>query len=313
MDIFKAYFHALYIIVNPLARYLIFIIIVVVLMGVYVIAITFHGKAVIRDVSMDNEQTEVLVNDMDTNDDVIDGVKQYGFTHVLLRYEFWLLYIVTIVTQGIGVTYISNVSQIIESSRSTSINDNKSKTISDSLVTLISFGNFLGRIISGYLSDKYNYKYPRIYFIFYSSLFMCLSNLYLFMVSYFYYDVNIYWTYFVGSFMIGLSYGWMIAMNIATIADIFGTKYLSGNYALLDSAAIVGSIIFNNIVFAKLYTNEKNNENNINNYCYGNGCFKWQFFIYFCCGVCGTIIWTILWLSMKYNKRNKISHNKLDS
>ena len=266
-------------------------------LSVWIIAITFHGDIIVSDKTKDNK-IKVQIRDHDESSQLSILSEQIGFPHILFTMEFWFLYIIAIIITGVGLSYINNISQIIESSGSTATNDNKSKSVSDSLVTLSAFGNFLGRIAAGYISDKYSPKYPRIFFLFYAGLFMTLSNGYLFIVSYWFYDINRIWTYFIGSLMIGFSFGWMITLNISAVADLWGREYLSGNYALVDSAPIVGSIIFSTLIFSKLYLHESDTEN-VSGYCYGNGCFKWQFLIGSASGCLAIIVWAILWYKIR--------------
>merc|ERR1712154_494763 len=82
-----------------------------------------------------------------------------------------------------------------------------------------------------------------------------------------------------GAFIIGMSYGWIFSVVLSSVSDLWGTKYLSGNYAIYDSCTAFGQMIFSNGIFVSLYEHQGKIVENDGTKCYGNKCFQYAFLI----------------------------------
>ena len=233
---------------------------------------------------VDNQTEEKIENpliqnaDYDQNNDnkVEEIVEDIGLPAIFKTIDFWLLYLPFIIIAGSGLILIANAAQIIESAESSKNNDDTNDGVTTSLVTIISCGSFLGRIIAGTLSDKYIDKYHRVFWNIFSALGMCFSTFYIFMIG-FLFDGNSDLTVSLllfGAFITGMSYGWIFSVTLASVCDLWGTKYLSGNYGVFDTCGAIGQLIFSNGVFATFYQYQGRNKENDGNKCYGNKCFQ---------------------------------------
>eukprot|EP01083_Nonionella_stella_P052824 140002_1 len=235
------------------------------------------------------------------SNDMEKRVQDVGMPQIFCTIEFWLLYLPFIIICGVGLVFIENVGQIIESASSTATSHVTNETMATSLVSIISVGNFIGRIVVGYLSDYYRYKFDRVFWMMWSCIGMCVCTLSI---------------YFMGTSMavfcvvalcIGISYGWIFVVTIATCTEFWGTRYLSGNYAALDSAAVFGQLLFSNLVFATLYEKEARHKpiGGDNTKCYGDSCYKYTFLICSASCVIALIMSACLWIIV-LNKRKRI-------
>ena len=239
------------------------------------------------------QHDERLVPNNESNEEYNVGMPQ-----IFATIEFWLLLLPFILICGSGLAFISNIAQIIESASSTSMIDDKNDTISTSLVTIISIGNFFGRIIVGYLSDHFQHRFHRIFWMIPSCVGMCISTLFVYFIG-----TSPIFLFFVAALFIGIWYGWIVSTVIASCSDLWGTRYLSGNYAALDTAPAIGQVIFSNLIFTNLYDSEHRPIDGDVTKCYGDECYRFTFLICAGASLIAFFMSLCLWIIVKKRER----------
>ena len=161
----------------------------------------------------------------------------------------------------------------------------------------------MGRIVVGWASDHYRHKYHRVFWMMLSCIGMFFTHLFIFFI-----ETNV-TLFFIAAICLGFSYGWIFSVVISSCSDLWGTKYLSGNYAALDSAPAIGQILYSNLIFANLYESQHKAINGDDTKCYGSGCYKWTFLI--CAGSCiiAFLMTLTLWIIVKKKKKNESDLN----
>ena len=113
------------------------------------------------------------------------------------------------------------------------------------LVTLFSGGNFLGRMVSGALSDHLARRLPRPAWLALSLVLMAVAQLVLALGS----------TTFlhVGVFVVGVAFGSGFSMVTTLTVDCFGVRHFATNCGAVDLAPSLGSYIWASRVAGGLY------------------------------------------------------------
>ena len=227
-------------------------------------------------------------NDIDINNNPKD-CSDVGMPQVLCYVEFWLLYGIFFIVTGCGLMWINNVSQIVESASETSDDDdNANDTVATALVSVTSIGNFTGRLFAGILSDRFRNRVCRVFWAQISCLGMCLTYTYLYFIG-----TTLYLFYF-GAFAVGVSFGLIFTTTIASCCDLWGSKYLSGNYSTIDSAPCFASLTFATFIFGHFY-DKKGEDEGDGNKCWGHKCYQQSFLICIAASAVGLILSHILY------------------
>ncbi|KAK2663922.1 hypothetical protein Ddye_002496 [Dipteronia dyeriana] len=156
-------------------------------------------------------------NDHDSTSDG-DLQKDMTLQQAICTINFWLLFIAMICGLGTGMAAIDNISQVGGSLGYTTIEIN-------SLVALLCIWNFLGRFISGYVSDIFmrSRGLARPLFIAITQAALSVGNIVI--ASGF--PKNLY----VGTILVGACYGSQWPLLTTIISEIFGVTHL-GSYIL---------------------------------------------------------------------------------
>ncbi|GLT46388.1 hypothetical protein SLA2020_201440 [Shorea laevis] len=178
-------------------------------------------------------------------------------------WNFWLIFVATVCGMGSGLATINNISQIGESLSYTTIAVN-------SLVSLWSIWNFLGRFSAGYVSDALLHKrgWPRPIFMAITLGIMSIGHL--IVASGF--PGNLY----IGSVLVGICYGSQWSLMPIISSEIFGVRHFGTIFNTIAIASPVGSYIFSVRVIGYFYDKEASGEDNS---CYGTRCFMISFLI----------------------------------
>ena len=88
----------------------------------------------------------------------------------------------------------------------------------------------------------------------------------------------------IGGFFIGIAFGWHASTMVVLFKNLWGLKYLAGNYALFDSPNAFGGLIMSTWIFASIYEHFAEEEEGDIQYfkgtkCYGADCYKWTFLV----------------------------------
>jgi MFS family permease len=156
-----------------------------------------------------------------------------------------MLILFTATTFGVGgtLTAIDNLGQIGNSLGYPS----KSTT---TFVSLVSIWNYLGRVVSGYVSEIFltKYKIPRPYMLTFVMLLSCIGHVLI--------AIGVPNSLYFASVIIGFCFGAQWPLVFAIISEIFGLKYYSTLYNFGAVASPVGSYILNVKVTGYLYDKE---------------------------------------------------------
>lgn len=177
--------------------------------------------------------------------------------------DFWLLFMAMVCGLGSGLATINNISQIGESLGYTTVEIN-------TLVSLLSIWNFLGRFGAGYISDVLLYKrgFTRPFLMAFTLLIMAAGHIII--ASGF--SGNLY----VGSVLVGVCYGCLWSLMPTITSEIFGVGHMGTIFNTIAIGSPVGSYILSVRVIGYIYDKEATGEDNS---CYGTHCFMLSFFI----------------------------------
>ncbi|XVF09172.1 hypothetical protein REPUB_Repub07fG0068700 [Reevesia pubescens] len=177
--------------------------------------------------------------------------------------NFWILFFAMACGMGSGLATVNNLGQIGESLGYSSFETN-------TLVSLWSIWNFLGRFGAGYVSDHFlhvkGWARP---------LFMVLT-LATMSVGHAVISSGLPGALYAGSILVGVCYGsqWSLMPTIAS--EIFGVRHMGTIFNAITIASPVGSYIFSVRVVGYIYDMEASGEGNS---CNGSYCFMLSFLI----------------------------------
>lgn len=177
--------------------------------------------------------------------------------------NFWLLFIAMVCGMGSGLATINNVSQIAESLGYTTVEKN-------TLVSLWSIWNFLGRFGAGYVSDILLHTKGWARPLLMAITLATMTAGHLIIASGF--PGNLY----VGSVVVGICYGSQWSLMPIITSEIFGVGHMGTIFNTIAIASPVGSYILSVRVIGYIYDREASR---IGNYCFGAHCFMLSFLI----------------------------------
>ncbi|KAL8159859.1 hypothetical protein V2J09_001396 [Rumex salicifolius] len=170
-----------------------------------------------------------------------------GDDHTILQalfsFDMIILFIVTICGMGGNLTAIDNLGQIGSSL------GYPAKSIT-TFVSLVSIWNYLGRVVSGFVSEYLltNYRLPRPVMVTFVTLLSCVGHL---LIAF-----GVTKGLYVSSVIIGFCYGAYWPLSMAIISEIFGLKYYSTLFNFGPLASPLGVYILNVRVTGSLYDKE---------------------------------------------------------
>ncbi|KAM1789083.1 hypothetical protein ACFX11_039277 [Malus domestica] len=178
--------------------------------------------------------------------------------------DFWLLFIAMVCGMGSGLATINNMSQIGQSLGYTTVEIN-------SLVSLWSIWNFLGRFGGGFISDYllHNKGWARPLLM--AATLATMAAGHIVIASGF--SRNLY----VGSILVGICYGSQWSLMPTITSEIFGIRHMGTIFNTIAVASPVGSYIFSVRVIGFIYDKEASGGNDDS--CSGTRCFMLSFFI----------------------------------
>ncbi|KAJ0611374.1 putative MFS transporter superfamily [Helianthus annuus] len=248
-----------------------------------------HGKRVCDESSMEKENGGV-VNEHGVKDEglFVCEDEEMEAKVMIKRLNFWLYFFVYMFGATVGMVYLNNLGQIVESRGS-------SKT--SSLVSLASSFGFFGRIfpcLLDYHISRVKYKVSRPALIalmmvpMTASFFLLLNNNSLCL--------------YISTATIGICTGAITSISVSTTAELFGTKNFGVNHNIVVSNIPIGSLLFGNMA-ALLYRKEA--LANDNEKCMGIKCYQTSFIIWGTLCFIGTFLAIIL--HSRYKKSSLIA------
>ncbi|CAL9095598.1 unnamed protein product [Musa textilis] len=208
----------------------------------------------------------------------------FELEEALVKADFWLLFVAFFIGAGSGVTVLNNLAQI---GAAAGIDD---PTI---LLCLFSFGNFLGRLGGGAVSEYFvrTRMLPR-------PIWMACTQM-IMIIAYLFYALGLSSTLNASTAMLGICYGVQTSIMVPTVSELFGLKHFGTffNFMLLGNP--LGAFLFSGLLAGYLYDKEAAEQqpgflHHSNTSCFGPSCFRLTFFIL--AGVCslGTLLTIIL-------------------
>lgn len=194
---------------------------------------------------------------------VLDEDKSLNILQAMRKVDFWLLFLAMICGMGSGISTINNMRQIGESLRYSSIEIN-------SLLSLWSIWNFIGRFGAGYVSDLllHSKGWPRPLLM--AATLGTMTVGHLIIASGF--QGNLY----PGSIIVGVCYGSQWSLMPTITSELFGVKHMGTIYNTISIASPMGSYIFSVRLIGYIYDQTITGEGNT---CYGPHCFRLSFVI----------------------------------
>uniref|UniRef100_A0A7S3PJP0 Major facilitator superfamily (MFS) profile domain-containing protein n=2 Tax=Aplanochytrium stocchinoi TaxID=215587 RepID=A0A7S3PJP0_9STRA len=181
---------------------------------------------------------------------------------------FYLLFLSLFCGTGVGLMVINNISQINKA-----IGGKSSFKIT--LVSLMNVGNSYGRMIAGYLSEKYKGYISRPVWLMYALTSMCGSQCILALSQ----QEGSVPVLLVGTILMGTSYGAFWALGPTLCAELFGTTHYGKNYALLNLAPALGGYVVSVCIAGYLYDFYGEVDEDGSTTCIGKNCFESTFLI----------------------------------
>ncbi|CAI5958954.1 unnamed protein product, partial [Closterium sp. NIES-64] len=164
--------------------------------------------------------------------------EDHSFGQALSTVEFWLLYGGLVCGFGAGLTAITNLAQIGEA---------QGYGNAQVLTSLVSIWQFLGRLASGSLSEHFvrAHGMPRPMALAAIQLLMAVGHLAFALAP----PGGVY----LGSLLIGFTYGGLCSVMPVIAAELFGRRCLGLLYNSLLAAAPLGSYLFSGVLAGYLY------------------------------------------------------------
>ncbi|XP_016469232.2 protein NUCLEAR FUSION DEFECTIVE 4-like [Nicotiana tabacum] len=231
-----------------------------------------------------------------------DRGEDYTILQTLFSIDMLILFFATICGVGGTLTAIDNLGQI-----GTSLG--YPKTSISTFVSLVSIWNYLGRVVSGFLSEHFlsKYKFPRPLMLTITLIISCLGHL---LIAF---DVR--GGLYIASIVIGFCFGAQWPLLYAIISELFGLKYYSTLYNFGSVASPIGAYVLNVRVAGHLYDKEAEKQMKAlgrsrkigeDLECIGAECFKLAFIIITAVTILGALVSIILVLRTRNFYKNDI-------
>ena len=218
------------------------------------------------------ETNSLIINALDdTNEDIASDIHDIstdvGMPDIFKYWQFYALFYIKGAVSGAIVTFMDNSPQIIEAASSTSIDDIENSDISTALLAIISFGNFSGRLISGFVADHFAASFHSSFWLIGAPLLMTIT-----LTAIFFSGTNLL-ALQIGGLFVGIAAGWVSTLFVVSVVDLWGKTYLSGNFAIFDLSQAIGGYVFSATIFASFYDHFANEEETDIQYYKGTKCY----------------------------------------
>ncbi|CAL1368013.1 unnamed protein product [Linum trigynum] len=198
-------------------------------------------------------------------DDLDDHV-EVNLAQALLRLDFWLLFLAAFCGLGSGVATINNISQVGESLDYAVVERT-------TLVSLWSIWNFLGRFGAGFVSDTLLYRggWARPALMAVTLATMAVGHVVI--------ASGLPACLYVGSVLVGVSYGSQWSLMPTICAEIFGVAHLGTIFNTVAVASPLGSYVFSVRIIGYVYDEVAREKGGGGGDCFGSRCFMASFLI----------------------------------
>eukprot|EP00928_Gymnodinium_smaydae_P085014 TRINITY_DN68311_c0_g1_i1.p1 TRINITY_DN68311_c0_g1~~TRINITY_DN68311_c0_g1_i1.p1 ORF type:complete len:518 (+),score=23.85 TRINITY_DN68311_c0_g1_i1:213-1556(+) len=205
---------------------------------------------------------------------------------MLRTLDFYLIFFVMFVTQGVGIMFSNNLAQIDKALSMDGAAD------SGLLVAVFSVANTSGRILYGYGSEAIRGKVNRPWFLGMSCLLIttCMVLMH-FGQS----------TLVLVSALMGVSLGGTFALQAVIIEEVFGPTDLPLKYSCCFVAACIGSMVFSDFLVGRVYDAAAAAQGR--SICLGGACFAVTTYV---CAIAGFVAF-VCSITFSYRSRNAYS------
>ncbi|KAL5364165.1 major facilitator superfamily domain-containing protein [Aspergillus floccosus] len=234
-----------------------------------------------------------------------------GFA-MLPTVEFWQLFLTMALLSGIGLMTINNIGNTAKALWNHYDDSASDKFIQQRQVmhvSILSFGNFIGRLSSGIGSDVLVKKLDmsRFWCLFISSVVFTVTQLAGAAIS------NPHQLVVVSGFT-GVAYGFLFGVFPSLVAHTFGIGGLSQNWGAMTLAPVLSGNVFN-LLYGSIYDRHSVVGPDGDRDCPdGLGCYQSAYYTTFFSGVAGILVclWSIMREKRVHNSvRKKIEHDRL--
>lgn len=208
--------------------------------------------------------------------------EDFSFREAMVKADFWLLWTAYFLGVGSGVTVLNNLAQI-----GASLGVDNTNT----LLSLFSFCNFLGRLGGGAVSEYFVRlnSIPRTFWTMVTQVIMVLT--------YLLYASALDGTLYIATALLGTCYGVQIAIMISTSSELFGLKNFGIIFNFMQLGNPLGALLFSGMLAGYIYDTEEARQGGTT--CMGPACFRFTFLVLACvCGL-GTILSLILTIRIR--------------
>ncbi|KAJ5702140.1 hypothetical protein N7488_009688 [Penicillium malachiteum] len=227
----------------------------------------------------------------------------------MLKYaEFWQLFLTMALLSGIGLMTINNIGNSTKALWLYYDDSATPKFIQQRQVmhvSILSFGNFLGRLFSGIGSDVLVKKLnmSRFWCLFISAAVFTITQLAGASIS----NPN---TLVVVSAFTGVAYGFLFGVFPSLTAHTFGIGGLSQNWGTMTLAPVLSGNVFN-LIYGTVYDHHSVAGPDGDNQCPdGLACYRSAYYMTFFSGLCGVCV--CLWSIWRESQVHKTQHKKAD-
>ncbi|KAK9057506.1 hypothetical protein SSX86_022342 [Deinandra increscens subsp. villosa] len=237
-----------------------------------------YGKRVCDEGSMEEENGGVVSEHGVKDEGVfVCEEEEMGVKVMVKSLDFWLYFFVYMFGATIGMVYLNNLGQIVESRGS-------SKT--SSLVSLASSFGFFGRIfpcLLDYHISRAKYKVSRPALI--ALMMVPMAGSFFLLLN----DSTL--CLHISTATIGICTGAITSISVSTTADLFGSKNFGVNHNIVVSNIPIGSLLFGNLA-ALLYREQALGSED--GKCMGIKCYQTSFIIWGSLCFLGTLLALVL-------------------
>lgn len=196
--------------------------------------------------------------DKESADDAILG--NIGGFPILINLDFQYLFWIANIGGGVGLTYMNNVSSILESFKLSKDNG--------FLSTLTPVASCLARVLAGFISDRLVHRVPRAIILLFWLIVLAVMQF----ISMFF--LGNYSVLVLNSIVIGASFGSIWCLAPTMVSELFGTKNFGWNWGWMMVSTAVGTVVYQR-VFAAIYQFYIRPGDGLT--CYGLKCYRWTF------------------------------------
>jgi len=171
-----------------------------------------------------------------------DGLPNIHGKRLWVTPDFYLIFVIMAICSGTGLMYINNVgsiSQALYAKTHEVYDDVEASKWQAAQVSILSLGNFAGRILIGLISDfaHTRLRLPRAYCLCIVSSLFIISQATAIIVS----SVETLW---VATLLLGLAYGSLFGSCPTIIIEWFGLAHLSENWGYASFSPVLGGNLF---------------------------------------------------------------------